>query len=103
MYGNGEFSSVSAMKVDKTVSTQSDEVASGKEWFMLKEILGPYLGYLKKMAMKKEDQMDKNAIDYLEVWSLINMLKSISGFTLNFTVVGRYYQKCYGGLIVLLS
>ena len=53
--------------------------------------------------MKKEDQIGKITIDYLEVWSMVNLLKNISGFTLNFTLVGRYYRKCYGGLIILLS
>ena len=44
---------MSALKIDRTVVTQSDEIASGKEGFMLKEIISPYLGYLKKMATKR--------------------------------------------------
>ena len=55
------------------------------------------------MAIKKQDQQELRTLDHLSVWSLINTLKTISAFTLNFTVVGRYYRKFYGGLIVLLS
>ena len=38
-----------------------------------------------------------------EVWSTINILKTISEITKHFTSIGRYYRHSYGHLIVLLS
>ena len=33
----------------------------------------------------------------------INLLRMISSITTNFTMIGRYYMRSYGYLVVLLS
>ena len=34
---------------------------------------------------------------------MINLMKSIGSITCNFTMIGRYYMKNYGNLIVLIT
>jgi hypothetical protein len=85
-----------------TLSTQSDESCACKEWLLLKFVLRPYLGYLKKKATLCQEEIEKHVFDKLDVWRSINTLKAISTITFHFTAIGRYYKKVYGHLVILL-
>ena len=36
-------------------------------------------------------------------WRLINQLRSVTGITNSFVVIGRYFMREYGGVVVLLT
>lgn len=36
-------------------------------------------------------------------WRLVNQLRSVTGITNNFVMIGRYFMREYGGTIVLLT
>jgi hypothetical protein len=38
-----------------------------------------------------------------EAWMMINLLKMITSVTNNFTMIGRYYIRSYGYLVVVLT
>lgn len=38
-----------------------------------------------------------------EAWSVVNLLKMVVSVSGNFTMIGRYYIRSYGYLVVLLT
>lgn len=45
----------------------------------------------------------KETLDFSTAWHLINLLRSVTSFTAHFVMIGRYFMKDYGPLIVLLT
>lgn len=45
----------------------------------------------------------KETLDFSTAWHLINLLRSVTSFTNHFVMIGRYFMKDYGPLIVLLT
>jgi hypothetical protein len=37
------------------------------------------------------------------MWQLINLLRSVTNFTNHFIMIGRYFMKEYGALVVFLT
>jgi len=45
----------------------------------------------------------EETLDFSTAWHLINLLRSVTSFTNHFVMIGRYFMKDYGPLIVLLT
>ena len=43
------------------------------------------------------------SLEFSSAWHLINLLRSVTSFTTHFVMIGRYFMKDYGPLIVLLT
>lgn len=73
--------------------TESDELIDKKEAFMLKQIVYPYLCYLTKIMVIKEENEENLCEKNHQIWRLVNLLKNISSFTVKFMTIGRYYLR----------
>lgn len=51
----------------------------------------------------QEWQKKKQHFEKHEAWMMINLLKTITSVTNQFTMIGRYYIRSYGYLVVLLT
>ena len=76
-----------------------------KEIFLISSVIKSYIGYTCKLvtmfAMYKKLKV-KPRVEQYEGWMIINLLKIITGFTNHFTMIGRYFIKEFGILVILI-
>jgi hypothetical protein len=90
----------------RSASTRSEDLALCKEVLLISGVVRPYLALLLKLALSLEGLRrwkQKKGLEQQEAWSVVNLLKMVVAVSGNFTMIGRYYIKAYGHLVVVLS
>jgi hypothetical protein len=91
----------------RSVSTRSEDLPICKEVLLLSTVVRPYLGYLMKIASTASSfrRFERRTLSFErhEAWGMLNLLRTIGSISSQFTLLGRYYMRSYGHLVVLLS